>query len=115
MSKKNELELLLLCAKKALEKVVFEKPSAGVITNRGKKNEAKMRYFEALEGMQKLHTYFALRGAFSFGVCKSCTKWTTKGHNSVGDAVGDCKRIGKTVCCYNSCDQHSKRGGGFGL
>jgi hypothetical protein len=121
--KKNELEMLLLCCEKAINRILDENPKAGIIVDKGEPTEVKMRYKDALVALQKLDVYFGLKGSTSFGLCMTCTKWDRTAHHSVADCCGDC-RGGLTrkkdfhpnvFHAYDSCDYHSKEGGGYGL
>ena len=65
----NQLEMLFRCCEKALK----DKPEKAGL----KSGKTKMKYSEALVMMGVLKDYFALRGAFSIGICKDCTKFST--------------------------------------
>lgn len=114
--KPNELEMALRIAIKAIDQLMVEKPKGGLIVHKGEDTEAKMSYKEARLCIQRIQRKFGILGAFSFGICKGCTKWDTKTHNS-GDYkdCGTCKASGKLTHRYDSCEHHSKENGGWGL
>nr|DAJ99820.1 MAG TPA: hypothetical protein [Caudoviricetes sp.] len=107
----SKLELTLHMAKKALQRVVNENPKAGVIVAKGKKNETRLRYSEAIQVVEMIDDYFAMKGCKSFGICGTCTKFNNKGKTP--DWFGVCG--GKEVHVFDTCQQHSRKGGGFGL
>jgi hypothetical protein len=109
--KKNELEMFLLCSKKALQKLIDENPKSGLIVEKDTSGETKMKYKDALVCLQRLEDTFAIKGAFSFGICGNCTKFNTTGHANKN--YGTCN--GRTVGYFDTCDNHSKEGGGWGL
>jgi len=112
----NEIQMFLKCAKKALQLQIDERPKSGLIVNKGTDQEARMRYVEAMTCIEKLETMFAVSGALSLGICHSCSYMDKRGHSSRHDCIGQCKlNKGKFVHDYNSCAQHSKEGGGYGL
>lgn len=96
----SELELLLICCKKALEK-----SEGGVKAKSGD----KMSYKKALKVLSRLDTYFRVKGAFSFGICLDCDSFDQRGHQSVGNSGGTCttKKCHTTV--YDTCDRHSSK------
>ena len=107
----SKLELTLHLATKALQRIVDDNPKAGVIVAKGQPNEARMKYSEAIQMMKVLDDYFALKGCKSFGICGTCTKFDNTGRTP--DWFGTCG--GKEVHAFDTCPQHSKRGGGYGL
>lgn len=75
------------------------------------RNGQKFRYDELQGVLRLLHSYFALKGCFSFGVCETCEKFGN-GISSTG-TLGMCKGQEKNWC--DTCNEHSREGGGFGL
>lgn len=75
------------------------------------RNGQKFRYDELQGVLRALHSYFALQGCFSFGVCETCEKFGN-GISSTG-TLGMCKGQEKNWC--DTCNEHSREGGGFGL
>lgn len=114
--KPNELEMALKIAKKAIDKMLEEKPKGGLIVNKGQDIEAKMSYQEAKLCLERLERRFGVLGAFSLGICGECTHWNTKAH-STGNwkDYGTCSLGKKDTHRYDSCDSHSKENGGWGL
>ena len=113
--KPNELEMTLKIALKAIDQMIEQKPKGGLIINKGQNTEAKLSYKEARLCMERIERMFGHEGAFSFGICANCTKWSQGSTDSGkwGD-FGECKSKGLTHR-YSSCDQHSKKNGGWGL
>lgn len=114
--KPNELEMALKIAKKAVDQLLEQKPKGGLVVNKGQADEARMSYQEARLCIDRIERSFSRHGAFSFGICGSCTKWDTRGHISGAYMdCGTCKLSGKQTNRYDCCERHSKEGGGFGL
>lgn len=109
----SDLEALLVVMYKAIDDKVQDKPGAGITLAKGQKNERKVKYKDAKTDLQKLVDYFAQKGCFSFGVCETCTSFDTRGHEN--KCFGTCALNGKTCHIWNTCQQHSKKGGGYGL
>lgn len=114
--KPNELEMALKIAMKAIDKLMAEKPTGGLIVNKGQDIEAKMSYREAKLCLERIQRRFGGLGAFSFGICGECTHWNTAAHDTGkwGD-YGTCKLSKKHMHRYDSCEDHSKENGGWGL
>lgn len=114
--KPNELEMALRIAKKAIDQLIDQKPKGGLVVNKGTPYEAKMSYQEAKLCMERLERRFAVKGAFSFGICSTCTKWNTASHDSGkwGD-FGTCTVTKQSTHRYHSCESHSITNGGWGL
>lgn len=114
--KPNELEMALKIALRAIDRLLEEKPKGGLVVNKGEDIEAKMSYKEARLCIERIQRQFGLQGAFSFGVCGCCSKWNTKPHCTAHwKDFGTCTAANKTTHRYDSCEQHSKENGGYGL
>lgn len=107
----SELEIWLHLVGKSLRRQVDLNPKAGLILAKGKPNETRMRYKEALQTLESIEAYFALKGSMSIGICKTCDKFDTSGHTK--KYFGTCR--GRLVHEFDTCTEHSKSGGGFGL
>ena len=106
---KNPLEMLLKSCRKAIQDKVDVNPKAGL-----KVGDNKMRYSEALDLLTALEHHFAVKGAFSFGICLTCTKFSSKGmYPEKPVTLGKCGS--RVVSIFDCCEQHSKEGGGYGL
>lgn len=114
--KLNELEMSLKIAMRAVNHLIEQKPKGGLVIHKGEPTESKMSYQEALLCLQRIERMFHLRGASSFGVCGGCSKWNPSGHNT-GDYedMGTCTATQKFTHRYESCGNHSKENGGWGL
>lgn len=75
---------------------------------KGKPNEIRLKFIDMKRVLNSLSSKLGLEGSFSFGVCKTCTRY-----ESLGGCTGTCGS--RNVHEYDSCAQHSKQGGGFGL
>lgn len=98
--KLNDLEAALL----AFQKLIDEKVNTGkkgIILNKKSASEYKMSYKKLQSLLWELDTFFALRGAFSFGICADCKSF----HNSCYSygVMGKCNGSDKTV--FDSCDK----------
>lgn len=109
----SDLEALLTLMEKLLLDKLEQKPKAGITIAKGKPNERRLRYSEALVLYRQLRAYFGVRGCLSLGVCQTCTSWDNRAHGN--PIFGDCRRSGKTKHGWESCPEHSKEGGGYGL
>ena len=107
----NELELTLIALKKLLKQKVAASPSAGLRLNKGQPNEAKLKYKDMITVLDSLQGKLSMEGCFSLGICKTCTRFNPRA--SGRGCFGLCKD--KVVHEYYSCDQHSKKGGGYGV
>lgn len=113
--KPNELEMTLRIALKAVDQLLEQKPKGGLIVNKGQEDEAKMSYAEARLRLECIQRMFMQQGAFSFGICGNCTKWSRTGNDSgKWEDFGHCRAKGLTHR-YHACDSHSKENGGYGL
>lgn len=114
--KPNELEMALKIAQRALDTLIDEKPNGGLIVHKGQDTEAKMSYREAKLCIERIERRFGVLGAFSFGICGCCTKWNTKPHGTAHwKDFGTCTNTNKVMHRYDSCGNHSKKNGGWGL
>lgn len=114
--KPNELEMALKIAMKAIDQLMVEKPKGGLIVNKGQDIEAKMSYKEAKRCVERIQRRFGMLGAFSFGICGCCDKWDARGHFSGKHKdFGTCTVSKKSTHRYDSCMNHSKENGGWGL
>lgn len=112
----NELEMFLKITNKAINQLIEQKPKGGLVLHKGTPTESKMSYQEALVCLQRIDRMFRLRGAFSFGICGGCSNWNPSAHNT-GDwgDIGTCRLTQKATHRYESCDNHSRQNGGWGL
>lgn len=108
----NELEAMLLTMRKLVKDKLKDNPKAGLILCKGEPGETRIRYRELLGVIDSLETRFGLEGCFSFGICKTCDRYSPGLIGS--EHSGQCPLKG-AVHEYSSCDKHSKSGGGFGL
>lgn len=92
----NQLEMLFRCCEKALK----DKPEKAGL----KSGKTKMKYSEALVMVGVLKDYFALRGAFSIGICKDCTKFSTNRMLSK-KSLGHCGD--NVVSMFDNCPSHN--------
>jgi hypothetical protein len=113
MIEKNELEMGIIAARKALERLIEANPKSGVIVDRGASSESKIRNSEALKTLDRVLALFRDRGTRNWGVCLDCKSFSQSGMSSVADAFGRCTETlsgKKTVHCYDSCPRHSEGG-----
>lgn len=102
----SDLELFFLVVQDLLQ----DKIESG---KKGKKLKSghKLSYEKAQGILFNLNSYFAIQGCFSFGICQTCEKFGN-GISSTG-MIGMCNGQEKNWC--DTCSNHSKKGGGFGL
>lgn len=109
----SDLEAFLSVARKLIIDRIEENPKAGIILAKGNKNERKVRYSDALRYADSLESFLGTRGMFSIGVCQTCKYLDRK---PIPDSYyGKCKIHKITVHEYESCLEHSKEGGGYGV
>lgn len=109
----SDLEALLILMNKLLEDKLEQKPKAGITLAKGQPNERRLRYTEARSILRQLEAYFGVKGCFSMGVCQTCFSLNSVGHGN--PAFGTCQKSGKDCHIWDSCPQHSEKGGGYGL
>lgn len=104
----NDLEAALLCFQKLIEGKVKE-GKKGIVLFKDTDSEYKMSYKKLQSLLWELNTLFGMKGAFSFGICETCSRF----ENSCSDngAFGKCKGADKHM--FDSCEEH-KGDGGFG-
>ena len=107
----SELEALFIAVDKLIDEKLEQNPKAGIIIGKGQSNEVRIRYVKLKKRLEILHKFFALKGCFSYGVCQTCSKFNTT--SSSTKEFGVCQN--RTVHCYDTCSEHSKIGGGFGV
>lgn len=114
--KPNELEMALRIATKAIDQLLEQKPKGGLVVNKNQNTEARMSYEEAKRCLKRIERKYSAQGAFSLGICAGCSHWNTASCYT-GDYkdFGACKLAGKNTHRYDSCDNHSKENGGWGL
>lgn len=106
----NELEATLILARKLIQDKI-DSGAKGLILAKGKPNEMKLTYKQALKVITSVEKCFGYKGCDSYGICATCTKFdTTKFQDKeFGYCNGDMKHK------YDTCQNHSRSGGGFGL
>lgn len=109
----SDLEALLITMNKLLDDKLEHKPKAGITLAKGKRNERKFRYSEAKEVLRQMESYFGIKGCISLGICDTCNQFDQRAHGN--KAFGNCKRNGNTCHRWDSCPNHSKNGGGYGI
>lgn len=103
--KKSSLELLFLVNQKLIQEKI-KNGKKGI-----KFGSERISYEDCMKELYKLHSVLGLKGCFSFGICETCNNF--QGFSE--EISGKCRRYNKTVYFLDSCEEHSKSGGGFGL
>ena len=109
----SDLEALIIVIGRLLDEKLEQKPKAGITIAKGKNNERRIRYSEAKVLLDRLENYFQSKGCFSIGVCQTCASLNQSAHGN--KAFGTCVKTGKSCHVWESCSDHSKSGGGFGV
>lgn len=109
----SDLESALIVLYKLISDKLEDKPKAGVTLAKEKKNEKKVRYAKVKKDLNSLINYLAAKGAFSIGVCETCTNFDQK--STANPDYGVCKRSREHCHRWDTCKDHSKRGGGYGV
>lgn len=106
----SELEATLILCEKLLKKELSS-GKKGIILSKGNPNEIKLSYKHAVEVLDSIDKNFKYKGCMSFGICGTCEKFDTK--KFTDGEFGYCNGTMKHK--YDTCQNHSKLGGGFGL
>lgn len=109
----SDLEALIIVMDKLLSDKLEQKPKSGITIAKGKINERKFRYTDAMDALRCLKYYFGDKGCFSCGVCETCKYFDPKGH--ANEFFGTCTRESKPCTKWDTCQRHSKKGGGYGI
>lgn len=109
----SDLEALIIVMGKLLSDKIKDKPKAGITLAKGKPNERRFRYIDAKEALRYLEIYLGTKGCFSIGICHTCTKFDTNKPSDEG--FGTCSLTGKLCTKWDTCSNHSTRGGGYGV
>lgn len=108
----SDYEAFFILAEKLISAKIGE-GQKGIVIAKGQKNEKKFSYVQAQLVLQRIQSAAAIRGCFSFGVCQTCHRYDTSSYEFATSGV--CKLDGKHHEPFDTCDKHSKEGGGFGL
>lgn len=73
--------------------------------------EYKMSYKKARGILFDLHSYFGLKGCFSYGTCDTCERFQNGAYTH--GIMGTCGGQEKFWC--DACNKHTQETGGFGL
>lgn len=107
-NKPNDLEAALLAFQKLIEDKV-KSGKKGIILNKETDSEYKMSYKKLQGLLWEMHSFFGMRGAFSFGICANCENF---GNSCSADGTfGKCN--GNDRVMFDSCENH-KGESGFG-
>lgn len=110
----SDIEALLQTCRKLIQDKMEEKPKAGITFAKGKENERRFSYKEALQELKTLELYFGEKGCFSLGTCQTCKVFDTSGEGpSMG--IGICKKQNLIKHKYETCKDHTRQGGGYGV
>lgn len=105
MAKKNELEVLFKVLEKVVKDAMLKSTSQGIKVD----DDHKMKWLKIVDATTRLRDYFSVQGAFSLGICKDCTNWSTAGHGNKN--FGTCRggKGGDACNSYYTCNNHTKR------
>lgn len=106
----SDLEALFIVVDKLIDKAIEEGSKKGVVLSKGNSNQKKVPYLKLKKDLEALYNGYAVKGCFSIGVCQTCTRFQSIGSTGT---LGKCGQ--KTVGVYDTCINHSKTGGGFGV
>ena len=108
----NELELTLTALEKLVKEKLQSNPNSGFIMAKGQLNEARIRYDKVLKNLLALKDLHGVEGAFSYGICENCTRFNDKGFSN---NFGACSLTRSTRHKFQTCMEHSKKNGGYGI
>ena len=106
----NELEATLILIEKLIQQKIDE-GGKGLIIAKGQPNQVKLSYKKALRVIRSINKNFAYKGCKSIGICATCIKFNTSKFQD--KEFGYCGTEMKHR--YDTCQNHSKAGGGHGL
>lgn len=106
----NELEATLILVEKLIQQRIDE-GGKGLIIAKGQPNQVKLSYKKALKVISSIDKCFAYKGCKSLGICQTCKKFDTSKFES--GEFGYCGSEMRHK--YDTCQNHSKSGGGYGL
>ena len=106
----NELEATLILVEKLLQRQI-DAGGKGIIISKGNTNEVKLTYKKALKVIHSIDKSFSYKGCKSYGICQTCKKFDSRGFTD--GEFGYCGSEMKHK--YDTCQNHSHTGGGFGL
>lgn len=104
----NDIDTLILVCEKLVQRKIDDNPKSGIILNKGKSTERRIRYIEVYDLLVSLSDYFGIKGAFSIGICQDCKYFQCSPANPV---IGRCSLKGDRdpVHQWDSCIQFSRR------
>ena len=108
----SDLEAFFIVVEKLIKEKT-EQGAKGIIIAKDQPNERKFTYVHAGLVLQNLINSAAIRGCFSFGTCYTCKRFDTNQYSQ--GFMGICNIDRKEHFVYDTCDKHSKEGGGFGV
>lgn len=91
----------------------MDQGSKGIIIAKGQPNAKRFTYIQAASVLKTIEDVEAVHGKFSFGVCQTCKKYSSTAYSN--RTFGLCNIDKKEHGCFDTCDKHSKDGGGFGV
>lgn len=109
----SDLEALFIVLHKVIDDKIQAKSPSGIIIAKDQPNERRIKYKEAKALLKEIESYFRIRGCFSLGICDTCASFNQSGHGN--PAFGTCQYSNKMVHRIDSCINHSREGGGFGV
>lgn len=109
----NELEQALLALEKIVQAKIDDNPKAGVIINKGQKDEFRIRYKSLLEHIKSIQYQVIVRTSVArYGICKDCDYFDPKGYT---ENHGRCKcpeehsNRGKCMGIYDTCWRNTSK------
>lgn len=108
-SQLNDLEAALLCFQKLIREK-HKQGKKGMTLYKDTESEYRMSYKKLQALLFEIHTIFAMKGTFSYGICGDCKNFDNA--KSSDGCYGTCK--GQTKWIFDSCNEHSGVDG-FGL
>lgn len=108
-SQLNDLEAALLCFQRLIREK-HKQGKKGMTLYKDTESEYKMSYKKLQALLFEIHTIFAMKGTFSYGICGDCKNFDNA--KSGDGCYGICK--GQTKWVFDSCNEHNGIDG-FGL
>lgn len=107
----TEVEKAFIAVQKIIEKKIDENPKGGIIVNKGKDNEVKIKYKDLLRIVNSISYHVLKRKQiYSRGICKTCEHFDSTGYT---ENHGKCTLIstkehpitnyGRCMGIYDNC------------
>lgn len=107
-----DLELTLDALVHLIGEKLAVNPKAGLILNKGKPTERRIRYAQLIENVAELHRHFSLKGNFTIGSCVYCKNYRPQySSRYMSDGCpffGKCEAISDYRHAWDTCKRFNR-------